>query len=91
MGFNGGIGFASGGSSGGGGSGTKQFITVTTPSPTVLTNSFFSGVQITEIDAMNQVYLRDNDFTQSGPGGTGDTITAITFGFYEGQLILAKT
>jgi len=62
----------------------KKFITVTVDG-TTLTDVFFGLHDISEIDTDNQAYLRDVGFTQSGA-----TITALSFGFYVGQVILAK-
>jgi len=62
----------------------KKFITVTQDG-TILTDAFFGLHYISEIDTDNQAYLRNVGFTQNGA-----TITALSFGFYAGQVILAK-
>jgi len=49
------------------------------------TNSFFGMYTILSISTNNQTYIAGTDFTQSG-----STITAISFGFYVGQTILAE-
>jgi len=51
---------------------------------TTLTDTFFSNT-ISEIVVGGQSYIIGVDFTQSG-----NTITAISFGFYDGQILIAK-
>jgi len=49
------------------------------------TDAFFALHEIQAISTENQTYLRDVGFTQSGA-----TITAISFGFFNGQTIFAQ-
>lgn len=50
------------------------------------TNSFFTDHVINAISTENQTYLRGVGFTQNG-----GTITAISFGFFNGQVIFAQS
>lgn len=65
-------------------SGNKKFITVTVDG-NMLTDAFFALNTITEMATDSQDYIRNVGFTQNGA-----TITATSFGFYIGQIILAK-
>jgi hypothetical protein len=50
------------------------------------TDAFFALYEIVAISTDNQTYLRDVGFTQSG-----NTVTAISFSFYNGQTIFAQS